>query len=121
MLPAWEAVMRNIPVDLSGYRLSISEEPVMKTYKKDGREEIATDGEGAALFTVALYAKTPGTKGEEIKVTLATDPTAQGVDFEYGALVGLIDATVSPYSFKNDKGETVSGVAFKAKGLTPLG
>jgi hypothetical protein len=115
--------MRNIPVNLSGYKLIVTEAPVMKTRKTDdGRtEEIVTDREGVALFVVSLMSKTQGEKGEEIKVTLATDPTAQGDDFEFGSLVELIGATVSPYSFKNDRGETVSGIAFKAQGLKPVG
>lgn len=115
--------MRNIPVDLSGYKLIVTEAPVMKTRKgEDGQtEEIVTDRDGVALFVVSLLPKSDGERGEEIKVTLTTDPTAQGEDFDFGARVELIGATVSPYSFKNARGEVVSGIAFKAQGLKPLG
>lgn len=113
--------MRNIPVNLSGYKLMVMEPPVMKTRRgKDGSEEIVADQDGTVHFVVPINVRTPGEKGEEIKVTLTTDPTAQGVDFDYGTRVELIEPTVSPYSFKNDRGETVSGIAFRAKGLTPL-
>jgi hypothetical protein len=63
-----------------------------------------------------LFAKADGAKGEEIRVTLETDP---GEGFEEGQLVELIGARVSPYSFKNGRGETVSGMAFAAAGLKP--
>src|SRR5690348_11333192 len=109
--------MRNIPVNLGGYRLMVTEAPVMKTREEDGRVETVTDRDGATLFTVSLFAKQKGEKGEEIKVTLATDP---GETFEEGDLVELVNATLSPYSFKNAKGETVSGIAFRAMGLKPV-
>ncbi|MGA6165162.1 hypothetical protein [Amycolatopsis magusensis] len=110
--------MRNIPVNLSGYRLRISEPPAMKMRKKDGREEVVTDGTtGEAKFAVALFVKAANQKGEEIRVTLDSDP---GESFEEGQVVELIDAQVSPYSFKNDKNETVSGIAFSAMGIKPV-
>jgi phage tail sheath gpL-like len=111
--------MRNIPINLGGYRLMISEAPTMKTRKgKDGTDEVVTDNDGVTKFVVSLFAKVKGQKGEEIKVTLSTDP---GESFDEGDLVELVGATASPYSFKNDAGETVAGVAFSAAGLKPLG
>lgn len=111
--------MRNIPINLTGYRLMISESPTMKTREgKDGQAEIVTDREGVTKFVVSLFAKTKGQKGEEIKVTLATDP---GEGFDEGDLVELVSPAVSPYSFKNDAGDTVAGIAFNAAGLKPLG
>lgn len=110
--------MRNIPVDLGGYRLMVTELPTMKTRKNDaGQEEVVTDSEGAAKFVVSLFAKTKGQKGEEIKVTLSTDP---GQVIEEGDVVQLVNATISPYSFRNDRGETVAGIAFAAVGLKPV-
>jgi hypothetical protein len=117
--------MQQIPVNLGGYKLTIVETPAMKTRTVDGREEFVTDRRtGATMFEVSLFAKQRVTeagqkapKGEEIKVTLATDP---GEGFEEDTRVELVGATVSPYSFKNDKGETVSGISFKALGLKPL-
>jgi hypothetical protein len=109
--------MRNIPVDLSGYRLMVSEDPEMKTRKVDGRDEVVTDRDtGATKFTVALLVKTKGQKGEEIRVTLDSDP-GEGFSEEEGTRVELIDPRVSPYSFKNDRGETVSGLAWGAAGM----
>ncbi|MER7116693.1 hypothetical protein ACWGRK_20575 [Saccharomonospora azurea] len=111
--------MRNIPVNLAGYRLMVTEPPAMKMRKDDaGREVVVTDREGATKFVVSLFAKTKGEKGEEIRVTLDADP---GEGFDEGDLIELVDARVSPYSFKNDRGETVSGIAFSAAGLKPLG
>ena len=115
--------MQQIPVNLGGYKLMVTEEPAMKTRTVDGRDEIVTDREGLTQFVVGLFAKQrpaagqKAPKGEEIKVTLTADP---GEGFEDGSYVELIDATVTPYSFKNDKGETVSGIAFKAAGLKPV-
>lgn len=109
--------MRNIPVNLSGFRQTIAECPEMKMRKKDGREEVVTNRDGVALFVVALFLKVKGQKGEEVRVTLDTDP---GEGFEEGQVVELIDARVSPYSLKNDNGETISGVAFAAAGMKPV-
>ena len=111
--------MRDIPVNLGGYRLMITEPPALKMRKTgDGSLEPVTDGDGVNLFTVSLFAKRKGERAEEIRVTLTADP---GGEFEEGDLVELIDATITPYSFKNDRGETVSGIAFKAAGLKPVG
>jgi hypothetical protein len=110
--------MRNIPINLGGYRLMITELPTMKTREgKDGQTEVVTDNDGVTKFVVSVFAKVKGQKGEEIKVTLSTDP---GQQFEDGDLVELVDATISPYAFKNDRGETVAGVAFSAAGLKPV-
>ena len=73
--------MRDIPVVLNGYRLTVVEPPAPKTREDDNGNEIpVTDRDGAVEFVVSLFAKQrvqPGQrapKGEEIKVTLATDP-----------------------------------------------
>jgi hypothetical protein len=109
--------MRNIPINLGGYRLMVTELPTMKTRKNDaGQDEIVTDENGTAKFVVSLFAKAKGEKGEEIKVTLAADPNTE---FEEGDLVELVGATLSPYAFRNGRGETVAGVAFSAAGLKP--
>jgi hypothetical protein len=110
--------MRDIPVVLSGWRLMVTEEPALKTREVDGTSEIVTDRDGVSQFVVSVFTKSKGQKGEEIRVTLGTDP---GEGFEEGTLVELVGATVSPYSFKNGKGETVSGLAWRAVGLKPLG
>ncbi|EID55132.1 hypothetical protein [Saccharomonospora xinjiangensis] len=110
--------MRNIPVNLAAFRLRVVEPPTMKMRKDDaGREIVVTDRDGAAKFVMSLFAKVAGEKGEEIRVTLDTDP---GEGLEEGDLVELVDARVNPYSFKNDKDEVISGIAFSAAGVKPL-
>jgi hypothetical protein len=115
--------MRDIPVNLGGYRLMVSEAPTMKMREKDGVQVPVTDRQGAAQFVVALFAKRrpgPGEfaqKGEEIRVTLATDP---GDGFEEGSYVELIDARLNAYSMETEDGRTISGISFKATGLKPV-
>jgi hypothetical protein len=52
-------------------------------------------------------------KGEEIKVTLSTDP---GPDFGEDVRVELIDVRVSPYQVES-AGRVNSGLAWRAMGL----
>ncbi|PXY28482.1 hypothetical protein [Prauserella muralis] len=118
--------MRNIPVNLSGYKLMVSEAPVLKMRKDDDGELVpATDFHGVQQFVVALFAKRrprpdggPVGKGEEIKVTLSADP---GDGFEEGTYVELIDATASPWAMKDSQGNVTSGMSFRAAGLKPAG
>lgn len=110
--------MRNIPVDLRAFRLMVSEEPAVKMRQNGSREqEPATDRDGVIQYSVSLFMKTTGQRGEEIRVTLPADP---GEGFEEGTSVELVGAAVSPYQFTNDRGETVAGVAWRAEGLKPL-
>ncbi|WP_199432569.1 hypothetical protein [Qaidamihabitans albus] len=116
--------MRNIPINLGGYRLQVTEAPEMKVRKGDnGKDEVVTDANGVTKFVVGLFAKKRQEsgerreKGEEIRVTLDSDP---GHEVNDGELVELIDPRVTPYSMKNERGETVSGVAFAARGLKPV-
>jgi hypothetical protein len=113
--------VKNIPVNLGGYALMVSEAPTIKTRTKDGVETPVLDRDGVQLFTVAVFAKPrpvegekPG-KGEEIKVGLATDP---GQGFEVGSYVQLIDAVLNAWQMDTDTGP-ISGISFKAKGLKP--
>ncbi|GHH59788.1 hypothetical protein [Lentzea cavernae] len=111
--------LRNIPVVMESFKLMISEAPVMKMKKDDktGQPVPATDHFGVQLFVVSLFAKSlPNAdgyapKGEEIKVTLTSDP---GDGFNEGDYVSLIAPTVSPWS--NDNG---GGVSWRAEGLAP--
>lgn len=108
--------MRDIPVNLGGYKLMVTEEPTQKTRERDGVTEFVTDREGASLFVVSLFAKTKGQRGEEIRVTLESDPG----EVEDGAVVELINARLNHYEFVNSQGEKVSGISFKAAGLKPV-
>ncbi|MDU0290725.1 hypothetical protein [Saccharothrix longispora] len=111
--------LSNIPVLLDGYTLQVTEIPTVKMrIDEQSKQEVpATDREGAQLFTVRLFAKPPAGptgrrgKGDEIAVTLTTDP---GDGFEEGDRVELVDPTVSMWS--NDFG---AGLSFRAVALVP--
>lgn len=117
--------MRNVPVDLGGFSLMVTEAPQFKTRDgKDGAQEPVTDWQGVQQFVIFLFAKrraeegkTRG-KGEEIKVTLEADP---GEGFTEGSYVELVNPRVSPFQFKNDEDKIVSGISFKAAGMKPVG
>jgi hypothetical protein len=72
---------------------------------------------------VSLFAKLqvqPGQrapKGEEIKVTLETDP---GDGFYEDMRVALIQPRINAYQIENN-GRVSSGISFKAAGLAPAG
>ncbi len=111
--------MRDIPVMLEGYRLTVVEPPVPKL-REDG--SAVTNRDGVAQFVVSLFAKQrtgPGQrapKGEEIKVTLETDP---GEGFVEDMRVALIQPRINAYQIDSPDGRTVSGIAYKAMGLAP--
>lgn len=106
--------MRNIPVNLSGYKLRVVEEPSIKA-DLDGKV-ITAYGTSDPLYTVAVFAKPLATddgyrgKGEELKITLSVDPGP----VEEGELVELIGATVSHW-----ERDGRSGLTWKAQGLKP--
>lgn len=108
--------MKNMPIILSDRLLILTEVPTVKTREMDGQVEIVTDRDGAQQFVAAVFMKADDEKGkgEEIRVTLATDP---GEGFKRGDIVDLVDPRASFYSFKNGRGETVSGIAYRAAGL----
>ncbi|GAA1393678.1 hypothetical protein GCM10009613_40540 [Pseudonocardia kongjuensis] len=113
--------MRDLPVVLDGYKLTVVEPPAPKTRQdSNGAEVPVTDRDGVAQFVVSLFAKLQPQagqrvpKGEEIKVTLTTDP---GDGFPEDVRVQLIDPKISPYAIESPDGRTVSGISFKAMGL----
>jgi hypothetical protein len=117
--------MRDIPVVLSGYKLTVVEPPAPKTRDDgNGGQVVVVDRQGATQFVVSLFAKLrvgPGErapKGEEIKVTLATDP---GEGFGEDTRVELIDARLNAYQIDTEDGRSISGISFKAMGLKPVG
>ena len=115
--------MRDIPVVLSGYKCTVVDPPVPKT-RDDGAggQLVVTDRHGVAQFVVSLFVKQRGAagerapKGEEIKVTLATDP---GPGFEEDTRVELVDPRINSYQIDSPDGRSISGLAFKALGLKP--
>ncbi|MFI7022785.1 hypothetical protein ACIBMZ_08725 [Micromonospora sp. NPDC049900] len=107
--------MRNIPVNLAGFKLRVVEEPAIKT-DMEGRV-LTAYGTDEPLYVMGVFAKPVATedghrgKGEELKVTLSVNP--QGV--EEGDLVELIGATVSHW-----ERDGRSGLTWKAQGVKPL-
>ena len=115
--------MRDLPVLLSGYKLTVVDPPAPKTRDDgSGRQVVVTDRDGVTQFVVSVFAKQrvgPGErapKGEEIKVTLATDP---GEGFGEDTRVELVDARINAYQMETADGRVMSGIAFKAVGLKP--
>ncbi|MGH3610496.1 MAG: hypothetical protein ACRDRD_20770 [Pseudonocardiaceae bacterium] len=118
--------MQDIPFIGSGYKFMVTEAPTMKMREVKGEMEPAVDKRtGAISYVVMLFAKPraasgerPG-KGEEIKVTLATEP---GEEFTEGMYVELINPVLNTWQTTNDEGRiTGSGLWFKAQGLKPAG
>lgn len=114
--------MRDIAVELSGYRLTVVEAPEMKM-KRDGSGPVV-DRNGAPQFVVSVFAKARAVdgqrapKGEEIRVTLETDPGDE--DFFEGQRVELISPRVNAWEIRDEEtGRMSSGLAFKALGLKP--
>jgi hypothetical protein len=116
--------VRDIPVVLSGYKLTVVEPPAPKTRDDgNGGQVVVTDRAGATQFVVSLFAKLrvePGQrapKGEEIKVTLETDP---GLGFEEDSRVELVHPRINAYQIDSPDGRSISGISFKAIGLKPV-
>ncbi|GAA0509370.1 hypothetical protein [Saccharopolyspora thermophila] len=114
-------MLRNVPMVLEGYKLRVVEDPVVKTYTKDGKTEVATNDEGEPMYVVSVYMKPkpredgrPAGKGTEMKVTLETQPPAEVVD---GELVELHMPRFSQFSM--DNGGT--GLTIKARGIKIAG
>lgn len=105
--------MRDLPVVLDGFKLTVVEPPAPKMRQDaNGADIPVTDRDGVTQFVVSLFAKLQvqagqrAPKGEEIKVTLTADP---GEGFPEDARVQLIDAKINPYSIESPDGRTVSG------------
>jgi hypothetical protein len=116
--------MRDIPVLLSGYKLTVVEPPAPKTRDDgNGGQVVVVDRQGVTQFVVALFAKLRvgagerAPKGEEIKVTLVTDP---GEGFIEDTRVELIDPRINAYQIDTEDGRSISGISFKALGLKPV-
>ena len=117
--------MRDIPVMLDGYKLTVVEPPAPKM-REDAAGNLvpATTRDGVTQFVVSLFAKlrtAPGQrapKGEEIKVTLETDP---GDGFGEDVRVALVSPRINAYQIDNADGRSISGISFKAVGLAPAG
>jgi len=116
-------MLRNIPVELSGHKVLVTEAPTVKTREgKDGQPEVVTDRDGATQFVVVLFVKPrPNAsgyagKGAEIKCTLETDP---GDEVSDGDLVELVNPRVSHWENELD-GRMMSGLAWRATAVKPV-
>lgn len=111
-------MLKNIPVLLNGYKLQVTEEPTVKMRQDDqGNEIVATDFQGATQYVIYVFAKPldengkPRGKGEEIKVTVETEPG----DVDGGDRVEFVNPRVSHW--QNDFG---TGLSWKATGVKPV-
>ena len=115
--------IKDLPVELSGYKCTVVDPPCPKTRDDgSGNQVTVTDRDGVVQFVVSLFVKQrvqPGErapKGEEIKVTLSTDPEP---GFEEDVRVELVDPRINSYQIDSPDGRSISGLAFKAVGLKP--
>jgi len=117
--------MNNIPCNLEGYKLMVTELPEVKSFTDDaGNTRIATVyGTDDPIYVVSLFAKPreagphgKRAKGEEIKVEFTREPDQE---FEEGTYVNLDRATVSLTDFTSSKGDRFVGLKFRAEGLVP--
>jgi hypothetical protein len=113
--------MRDLSVNFMNYLLRVVDEPSQKQ-KRDGSGPVV-DRSGAIQYAVSLFAKRIAAegewapKGEEIRVTLETDP---GEGYQEGMRVELIDPRVNAWEIRDEEsGRVSSGLAFKALGLKP--
>ncbi|RKT82945.1 hypothetical protein SAMN05421805_10382 [Saccharopolyspora antimicrobica] len=114
-------MLRNVPMVLEGYKLRVVEDPVIKTYTKDGKTEYALNDNDQPMYVVALYFKAkpredgrPAGKGTEMKVTLETQPSEEITD---GALVELHNPRFSQFPMDNGG----AGLTIRASGIKLAG
>ena len=115
--------IKDLPVELGGYKCTVVDPPRPKTRDDGaGNQVTVTDREGTVQFVVSLFVKQRvaagerAPKGEEIKVTLATDP---GPGFDEDTRVELVDPRINDHQIDSPDGRSISGLAFKALGLKP--
>lgn len=116
-------MLRNIPVELSGHKVLVTEAPTLKMREgENGEPEAVTDYNGASQYVVVLFVKPlpneqgRAGKGAEIKCTLETDP-GDGID--EGDRVELINPRVSHWENELN-GRQMSGLAWRATGIKPV-
>lgn len=114
--------MQDIPINLGGYRLMVTEEPAVKMREnRAGELEPVVNKAGEMQYVVTLFAKTRlvagqrPSKGEEIRVNLPGPPSDECPE---GSYVELVGAVINTYEMRGDNGQiTASGVWFKAQGV----
>jgi hypothetical protein len=120
--------LRNLPVVLDGYTLMITEAPEVKMRTDDDGNVLGPKlvyGTDQPEYVVSLFAKRTADangrkgKGEEIKVTLTSDP---GEDWTEGQYVALRRCTVSLTAIPHPtvrNAFSFAGLSFQAEGLSP--
>lgn len=119
--------MKDVPADLRGYKFIVSEAPTVKlvTDKATGQEKVSTIyGTEDPKYVIRLFSKPVEAgptgvrgKGEEIKVTLLSEP---GDEIDEGVYVDLIGPTVSPYAMTDANNKlTGSGLSYTARAVSP--
>lgn len=116
--------MQDIPINLGGYRLLVTEAPSMKMRENAAGElEPVVNRSGEMQYVVSLFAKPasqPGqraAKGEEIRVNLPGEPAEECPE---GTYVELVGAVVNTYEVRGDEGRVSFGLWFKAQGVKPV-
>jgi hypothetical protein len=91
------------PVNLENYKLTVVDPPGAEDEAVDGGHWVAaTDREGRAVFTVALFAKAiPGAVSVRRRGGDLGDPDRDPARVEEGARVVLVNPTSRPYRIEN--------------------
>lgn len=118
-------MLTNVPVQLEGYKLQVTEEPMLKMREdENGNEVVVTDRRnGASQYVVMVFGKPRPQdgrsfgKGVEVKVTLETEPDG---DIKDGAVVELVNPRVSFWE-NTLNGKHMSGMAYRATGIKLAG
>lgn len=116
--------MKNVPAELGGFKLMVTEVPEMKVKvdEETGEATPVTDfASGEPTYKLGLFAKVKEAgkdgfrpKGEEINVTIVGDPG----ELEEGMYVELSGVTTSPYAMHGKNNCNInSGLSFRAQGL----
>lgn len=112
-------MLKNVPVQLEGYKVRALEAPQFKTFQNDaGKIEQQTTPDGAPLYELSVFMRqrpqdgqrTP--KGFEVKVTLETEPQESLED----EVVELVNPRISQWS-RNGR----DGVSLRATGVKLAG
>lgn len=120
--------MQDAPIDVSHYKLRVVEAPTLKMKRTMANGKVVSEvpaagPNGEALYEAVLYSRAKvadvyGKKdSEEIKITL----TSPCDDVDEDDVVQPLGLTMSTFSFTTEKGKTISGVSYRAEGLTKVG
>jgi hypothetical protein len=117
-------MLQNLPVNLEGYKLMVTEAPELKMFMKDGQQQVATVyGTGEPIYVISVFAKAKEAgasgkrlRGEEIRVELTNEPEEA---IEEGSYVSFVRPTVSVTDFTPDGGDRFVGQKFRASSVVP--